>query len=470
MLDIVFSVIKVIFLFGLTVFVHEFGHFITARKLGLVVDVFSIGFGPAIWKKRVGDVTYQVGLLPFGGFVALPQMEPNGGRSVDAFGVERKLPSVAPWRRIIVSAAGAFGNMLLALLLAYIVFWSGDSFAPAHTNVVGYVATNSPAYAAGLRPGDQVISVTGIKTDGEHVEPAKSVHAWDDLLVECALYNRVILNVERGDASLSIEIPTSEGFGGRSLEGVGSVNYCYILNARPDSSAAAAGIEPGDRIVAFDGITLLSREHLIQLVDANRDRTVEAVIERDGEKQTVELTPEYDKELDRALIGVVFNTLDIRDPITQIKSYSTLIFRFLRALVTPSEARAAAASAGGPLAIFMMFWYAVQSSFLLALSFTALINVNLAILNMLPIPILDGGHIIFALWEMITGKPIHEKVLNILVNVFAALLIGLFLLITFKDVRQLVIPLFRGNAPTETVATNAPPSPLVETNTPSTTP
>jgi len=463
-MTVLFSIIKVVLLFGLTVFVHELGHFLLARRLGLVVDVFSIGFGPAIWKKKINGITYKIGCLPLGGYVALPQMNPDGGKSSSDDDTDRILPSVAPWRRIIVAAAGAAGNMLLALLLCCLVYWQGEALAPEKTNVVGYVSTNCPAWTAGLRAGDEIIAIQGQVEDNATVTADMTeVQSWESFLVESALYDSVALQIltTQGEER-TISLPTVSFMGGRYIEGVGPVNYCYILHTRPGSSAAEAGLEAGDRIVSLNGVKLLSREHLIQLVDEHRDELLPAVIDRDGKELTFNVRPRYDEEIGRALIGIAFNTLEIRKPLTQIKSYATLIFRFLRALVTPKEAKAAARSAGGPVAIFNMFWYAVQSSFLLALSLTALINVNLAILNMLPIPVLDGGHIVFALWEWITRRPVNEKFMTFISNFFAIILIGLIILLTFQDVRRLIVPLFKSKDATTTeqpvvTDTNAPP-------------
>ena len=136
-----------------------------------------------------------------------------------------------------------------------------------------------------------------------------------------------------------------------------------------------------------------------------------------------------------------------------------MIFRLLRALVTPHEAKAASQAIGGPVAILVMYWWTVQSSFMLALWFTMMLNVNLAIINLLPIPVVDGGHIMFSLWELITRRPLSARFVNLVMNAFAGLLIGVFLLLTYRDFARMIVPMFfRGSAPAvEQATTNATP-------------
>src|SRR5574344_901505 len=175
LLVVVLSIIAVIFLFSLAVFIHEFGHFLAARALGMQVDCFSIGFGPAIWKKKVGGVEYRVSWILFGGYVALPQLDPAGMDKVqgDHGGKGRSLPDAEPWKRIVVAVAGPFGNIVLAVVLALLlaaVPWA--RFAELGTEV-GSCVPETPAAAAGVRPGERVVSVNG------HATPS-----WYDMKVE----------------------------------------------------------------------------------------------------------------------------------------------------------------------------------------------------------------------------------------------------------------------------------------------
>lgn len=446
------TLLTVLVLFGLTIFIHELGHFWVARKCGLVVDAFAIGFGPALWKRKINEVEWKICLLPFGGYVALPQMDP-GSDHPDSDMAKRKLPRVAPWKRILVALAGVTGNMILAIIVAYVVYAGGKSFAPPEGEVkLGYVETNSAAYAAGLRMGDIVDRVNG-----------KPVRSWEEFILVGALGEQPRLAVRSATlGEHEVTLPTAELMGTRYVEGVLPLNYCYVLNVTPGSSAAAAGLQSGDRILTLDGMELFSREHLMDQVQAVGAREVPLTFLREGKTLETRVTPAFSEDTGRYLIGIMFNQLDVKKPMEQIKSHAMLIVRLLKALVTPGESKAAAGAVGGPVAIIGMFWLYVQSSFIMALWFTCLLNVNLAVLNLLPIPVLDGGHIVLAAWEGLTRKAVSYKVVSFVWNASAVLLLSLFLLLTWRDVKRFVGARKALSPPAEVesvVETNAVPAP-----------
>jgi regulator of sigma E protease len=455
MLLALYTIAVVVLLFGLTIFVHELGHFLVARWCGLVVDTFSIGFGPSLWKKEIKGVLYKIGCLPLGGYVALPQMDPTAGNP-DAGRSDqperRNLPAVAPWKKIAVSLAGVTGNMILAFALAWVVYKGGSSFAPEPNTIIGYVETNSAAFAAGVRIGDTIDAVNG-----------RPVKDWDDYFVSVALGQKAELQLHRPDGTpYALALETEEFMGSRVLLDLSPMNYCYVIRVMPGSSADQAGIKAGDKIVAFNGVRLVSREHLIQLVGERRDQETATVVEREGQPITLTLMPRMDAKVGRTLIGVEFNNMDVRRPMAQIKGYASLIFRVLGALVTPAEAKAASQGIGGPVAILSGFWAAVQTSFIAALALTVMVNVNLAIINLLPLPVLDGGHIVFTLWELIFRRPVSPRIVNLAWNMFAGVLLFLFLMLTYRDVARLFPGSSRKGA---AAATNAAP-PAAETPAP----
>ncbi len=478
-------VLAMILLFSLSIFVHELGHFLAARALGLVADVFSIGMGKAIWKRKVGETTFQIGWLPLGGYVALPQMDPNSfleesseGRdgstnrplsssSSDGHFVEmslpqegsakgrdgstnrplsppRSLPRIAPWKKIIVSIAGALGNVIFAFFLATLVWIIGKPSSLQEQNgVVGYIATNSPAWSTGLVVGDEIIAVNG-----------QPVRNWIDISEKIALgaSDTVLLHVrttdgEERDYSFEAEKAT---IGVRLLPGIEGMDPCLVASVYPNSGAEAAGLLPGDQLLRFDGNKIYSRAHLSQRVEAAAGRPCLLEFRRGSELLSAPVESRYDEGLKRHLIGIGFNTIGDMDfetlshptPWTQVRSHAAAIFSFLHALTTPSTSGAAAGAVGGPILILLMLWLMIKSSFILAIWFTGFLNVNLAIINLLPLPILDGGHVVLNLWEMITRRPAHPKLINALANTFAVLFIALFLLLTFRDsVRHLVPPI-----------------------------
>lgn len=481
-MSILLPILAILLLFSLSIFVHELGHFLVARALGLVADVFSIGMGPALWKRQVGATVWKIGAIPFGGYVALPQMDPNSflegketggrGRSPEVGSPKsevrqsptsdlgprtsdlgpktsdpgsRNLPRVAPWKKILVSVSGAAGNMMFAFLLATLVWIVGKPSSLQERNaIIGYVEADSPSAAAGLVPGDEILALNGrpvaswlVLAEGIALAPADTV----SLLV------RAPTGTER---EVSIELEASEA-GLRMLPGLDGLAPCHVAALMPGSGAEAAGLLPGDQILRYDGQAVYSRAHLSQLVEAVGDRAAEIVFLRSGREQSARVESRYDADAQRRLIGIQFNTLSDLDygdrthptPWAQVKSHAGSIFRFLRALTTPATSGAAAGAVGGPVLILLMLWLMVKSSFILAIWFTGLLNVNLAILNLLPIPILDGGHVVMNLYEWVARRPPPPRLVNALANLFAVLFITLFVMLTFRDSVRHLLPTLR---------------------------
>ena len=456
-------ILAMLLLFSLSIFVHELGHFLVARAFGMVADVFSIGMGKALWKRKVGETSYQIGWLPFGGYVALPQMDPNSfleGKNSEAGGprVEarngppdlcaspRALPRVAPWKKIIVSLAGAAGNLIFAFLLATIVWIAGKPASLQEQNgVIGYVATNSAARAAGLAVGDEIVAVDG-----------RPVHNWTDILSAAALApdRTLILRVQSPEGpAREVALATEKSpVGVWLLPDIEGMDLCHVALVYPGSGAETAGLQPGDQILRFDGQAVYSRAHLSQLVEAAAGRAATVEFRRGGKTLTAAVASTYDPKLQRHLIGIQFNTLADLDyatrahptPWAQMRTHAGAIFSFLGALTTPATSGAAAGAVGGPVLILIMLWLMLKSSFILAIWFTGFLNVNLAILNLLPLPLLDGGHVVLNAYEGIVRRPPPPRLVNALVNLFAGLFIVLFLTLIYRDsMRHLVPPVQR---------------------------
>ncbi|MBU4199311.1 MAG: RIP metalloprotease RseP [Verrucomicrobia bacterium] len=449
MWDIAFDVIKVILLFSVTIFVHELGHFLAARSFGMVIEVFSIGIGPALWKRKVNGVIYKIGWIPFGGYVALPQMDPtlkeNSAGASSETGPKSEatddapppsaVPRVSPGIKIVVALAGAFGNMALAVLLAWIIFWTGKPSTPAERcSVIGFVETNSAAYAAGLRTGDEIVDING-----------RSVNSWTDVLQENARFDDVALTVRTPDGTRSIRVPTEKSLlGFNMVAGLREMSLCRVMAVEPDSSAAQAGMQIGDLIETFDGVSVLSIAHLITLVAERPDQAVTMSVDRRGQSVELLVTPRTDPALGRARIGIRFDPMAVDSdkvvhipPGVQLKSHATAILRVVASLLTPGEARSTSQGLGGPFMILFMLFDMVRRGLIIALWFTCFLNVNLAILNLLPIPILDGGHILFSLIETVFRKPLNPKIINAVSQVFAGLLITVFILLSGRDVLRI---------------------------------
>lgn len=447
----IYLTLIVLLLFGVVIFAHELGHFLAARWFGMVVESFSLGFGPAIWKKKLRGTIYKIGIFPIGGYVELPQMDPTGGAYSAAKPSSAKtageapaekpapprpaLPPVAPWKKIVVSLSGAGGNFVLAVIIAWIVFFVGKPSTPGERSaVIGFVETNSAAYLQGLRPGDEILAVNGV-----------AVRNWSEVIQECARFEEVAFTIRMPESPKLITVPTEKNaLGFRVVEGLREVSLCKVLSVEAGGSAAQSGVRPEDVIKKFNDVPVLSVEHLIALVSARAGLPTALEVERGAQKLLLTVTPLWDEKLARARIGIRFDPMAVDydqivhiPPGVQLKNHATLILRAVRSLLTPREARSTAEGLGGPPMIIYMIMDAVRKGLMIALCFLCFLNVDLAIINLLPIPVLDGGHILFALWELLTRRAVPPRLVVWLHQFFFALLIAAIVLLSGRDFQRL---------------------------------
>lgn len=426
-LAVAFNILVVVFFFSLTIFVHELGHFLVARRLGFKVEAFSIGFGPALWKKTIDGIVYKIGLLPFGGYVALPQMDPTG-QARAAKADAPALPPTRPIHRIAVALAGVTCNVILAFVLAAIIYWTGRPAEmrdmPAR---VGYVDTNGVLFAQGLRAGDRILAV------GHN-----DVQTWEDVVIRAAMEPVVHLHTERSDGSRQ-----TVKFEADSVEKTAAVIYGEMDPAAPvivgsvltNSAAKEVGLRRGDRILSIDGVELIGRAHMSSIVGAASNRPVALKILRDGQPLDLAVTPRYDAEAKRNLIGVGFMSETIHpSPLAEVKYAAGAVFRLLNYLATPRYTGRAFSAIGGAPEIIFIFWQMAKAGLIAAIAFAVTININLAIINLLPFMVLDGGHICLSVWEIVRGKPAGPRFVSVLWQAGAACLIALMLVLTVRGV------------------------------------
>jgi regulator of sigma E protease len=445
-----YTVFAALFLFGITVFVHEFGHFIVARRCGLVVKTFSIGFGRAVVKWEKDGIIYKIGWIPFGGYVSLPQLDPEGMEKIQGDEMQEVYPEVSPWKKIAVAVSGPLGNIVLAVILA-VAIWliPGNEAGTQIRPIIGSIETNCAAYAAGLRQGDEIVAVNGT-----------AVKNWYDFTVETLLKNNdtAELGLSNG-RTLTVPVVKIET-GERIIEEIEPAIPCLFGAVTKESPADIAGVKSGDTALTFNGVTVLGWEHFTELVQAAEPGIPAALtVERKGETLQLSIVPAYNKEYDRIMVGVQLGGSGLpwmlyKNPLDQIKYDALAIVRVLKALVTPAEAKQAAGGLGGPIAIFTILTMSIKMGLLNTLGLIRFLNINLAVLNLLPIPVLDGGHIVFALWHGITRRKVNVKIQTVLINFFAVLLIGAMLVLSFNDIdRKFQIKKFFGRlipAQTET--------------------
>ncbi len=372
----VLAIIACILLFSFAIFIHEFGHFLAAKLLGFRVDTFSIGFGPALWKKTWKGVEYRISAIPFGGYVALPQLDPAGTAGVQGSQTEGEVesdnagrarspsappdgnadtpcPTMANWKKIVVAFAGPFGNIVLAVVLACVLSAVPYARFGKLSAEIGEVVKGGPAEKGGMQAGDRVLSVNG-----------NAVQTWSDMLTEVQI--------------------------------------------------------AGDK------------------------RAAEFVVDRGGTNVVLSITPTRDEVTGGSFIMALSTTNDVRyaawmpdrSPWQQLAWDAGSMGRVLKALVTPKESKATARSLGGPVMIAEGLYYQVRNDGWDALGFLRFLNVNLAVLNLLPIPVLDGGLILFSLIALIFRRPVPRKIVDGLSMVFMYLFLALMITLVWRDVAR----------------------------------
>src|SRR5437773_2197880 len=438
---------EVLILFNLLIVVHELGHFLAARWRGLYIEKFGVWFGKPLWKKTINGVQYSLGSLPFGGFVALPQLAPmdiiEGKADVD----RAKLAPISALDKIIVAVAGPLFSLLLALFFAGAVWVIGHPVGESDsTTVIGYVLPDSPAQKAGLQPGDKILEVDG-KPVRRFLGMNDSV-SWDVVRSEG---DKVAVKFQRNGnvQTVWVEPYKAETRGWRRK----SVRQLLIYPAEtpiidkvePNTPAAAAGLRPRDIILGFDQTSIYNPVALLEYISKHPKDQLVLHVERGGASFGVPVRPTLlptDGEM-KPRIGIQWDTSGIvsiqhPNPIEQVYNSVTSTLKTIGAVASPkSDVKLQHLS--GPVGIGRIYYLLYQSErgWQLALWFSVLLNVNLAILNLLPIPVLDGGHIVLALIESIRRKPVDMRVLEVVQTSCAVMIIGYMLYITFFDVQDL---------------------------------
>ncbi|MBM4152522.1 MAG: RIP metalloprotease RseP [Kiritimatiellaceae bacterium] len=351
-----------------------------------------------------------------------------------------------------VAVAGPVGNVLFATVLALVIWLipSGEVGIQIRP-VVGSIETNSAAYAAGLREGDEILRVNGAV-----------IKNWTDFTVESFLKDSdtVDLAVTQAGVERQLVVPVVIFESGeRIMEGVKEAIPCVFGVVSKASPAERAGIQSGDTALSLNGADVRDWKHFTEMMQVVTPNVpAELVVDRKGEVLSLSIVPEYNEEHKRVLIGVQlggngFPWMNYKHPVDQLKYDALGIVRMLKALVTPAEAKQAAGGLGGPILIFDLLTMSIKMGLLNTLGLIRFLNVNLAILNLMPIPVLDGGHIVFSLWHGITRRKVNIKLQTALINLFAILLISAMLILSFKDVdrnwnvKQQLIEFFSGESP-----------------------
>ena len=451
-MTVLLNILIVVALFNVIIFVHELGHFLAAKWRGLRIDRFQIWFGKPLWKKEINGVQYGLGWLPAGGFVALPQMAPMEaveGKHRDPGApdtTETPLPPVKPLDKIIVAFAGPLFSFLLALLSALVVMGVGKPKDTVESTVIGYVAEDGVAHGK-LQVGDEILAVNGTRAKGFLGSPSFDSVRESIMLSEG---DQIEFLVQRDGQEVAVttqfNIPKTQWWERKGMRTVGIwVENRIVINFISESGPAdRAGLQAGDEIVSANGEALRSRQRFSEIVENAENEALPLLIRRNGEEKEMSITPRKPTNVDpaKAMIGVGFETGDEftktiynPGPLEQVGDSVRMMWVTLAKIVSP-KSDVGIQHLSGPVGIggVMFDMLSIEDGWRRLLWFMVLFNVNLAILNMLPLPILDGGHIVLAIGEILAGRPIQARLLEVVQFAFFFLLLGLFLFITTKDI------------------------------------
>jgi len=488
--DIAFLFVA-LFALGFTIFIHELGHFLAARKRGLIITRFSIGFGPKLFGWTRNGVDYRLSAIPFGGYVALPQLSDmgriegnehrekseeltnpeNAHKAWDDYEDEdsenlpkEPIPKISYSDKMIVSVMGAVFNVLLAFALSSILWFFGYDVTDAQlTSKIGYVAESverwnplveegeevtSPAKKAGLIPGDEILAVDGSPVDNFMDIQNRIITGKQQTAQGRRLLNLTIL---RNGQERKVEVyPEVWGKEEIRVIGIGPKETFFIGELTPGMPAEKAGLQVGDQPVAINGEKIHSFAQLVSMLDqADLNQTLALTVKKGGERGTeriFNLLPE-EKEILVSGIPSIRRLIGFRpdfkiittypNPLTLIYSRVKDMYLTLSGLVSPAS-DVKLRNMSGPVGIVNHLSMFAKIGFKKLLWFVVFINVNLAILNLLPIPVLDGGHMLFATIEKLRGQPLPLAFLEKAQILFVALLFSFMLYVTFFDVQRIL--------------------------------
>lgn len=422
------TLIYFLIVIGILVFVHEFGHFIMAKRAGVRVEKFSLGMGPKIAGFKKGDTEYVISALPLGGYVKMagenPDEEPTG--APDEF------QSKTVWQRAKIAATGPLTNIVLAFLVMPLVFMVGTyAEGPAK---VGFVEKDSPAERAGFLAGDVIEEVNGRRIgDWTKAMSLIAVNPGTDVTVTIDRGGEKKVLVLRPESATELKI---------GMSGLIPDMPAEIGKLKPEFPAEKAGIKPNDKILAVDRQTIYHWNQFSTLVKDSGGRTLTLDVEREGKRLEVPVTPVQDGG--RYVIGVepmmrlVFKKYgffeSLRLGFDKTIEAIDLTFITLKKLLTFSLS---IKTLGGPVMIAQMSGQAAAAGLSSFLSLLAMISISLGILNLLPIPVLDGGLILFLVIEAIRKKPVSRKVMEVSQSIGAAVLITLIAVVSYNDVMRM---------------------------------
>ncbi|WP_425916818.1 RIP metalloprotease RseP [Acinetobacter sp. TSRC1-2] len=447
-----FIVVAAILLLGPLIAIHEFGHYIVARKLGVKVLVYSIGFGPTLlkWTSKKSGIQYQLSALPLGGYVKmLDEREGNVA--------EEDLPKAFnrqhPWKRIAIVAAGPLINLVFAVVLFWILFIPSQEQLNTR---VGKVLPNTPAATVQMQVGDKITTVDGTAT-----------HTWEKL--NFALVDRVgetgsiEIQADRDGQVKIFQLPIQNFLKNQNqsaLDSLGFMPYrphipAIATKLREDGAAIRQGMKEGDKIIAINGVKMNDWFDVVQVVQASPEKLLKIDILRQNQLLHLEVMPQGKRDNMGNVSGVlgvqnIPGKINIPADYKQMIQYSpteALVMAvdktgqisgmILNSIVKMFRGLIGLDNLSGPITIAKVAGQSAEMGWQTFISFMALMSVSLGILNLLPIPMLDGGHLVYYFIELIRGKPVSEQIQLVGLKIGMVLLGSMMLLALFNDFMRL---------------------------------
>jgi regulator of sigma E protease len=412
LISIAADVAAVAVVLGFMILIHEFGHYAVAKLLGVRVEQFAIGFGKRLVGFRKGDTDYRINALPLGGYVKMSGENPMDERTGDP----AEFMSHPRWHRFLIAIAGPAMNILLAIFLltaVYMVHYEYPVFLDKPAVIEG-VKHDSPAAQAGLQPGDRIVKVDNIENPTwEQLQPRVWLSPNQPLTISVQRGNQIFQKTIVPQAVTTSEVGSAGWF---------PEDPVIVGQLEPGTPAATGGLKDDDRIVALDGKPLVSIEAMIERLQQTKDTPVDLTVIRDGRTLPFHMTPVLGKTEDpkeqRYRLGFVaksetkVTTLPFGEALSrslqQNKKYSLLILELAKKIV---QGKVSLRAISGPIGIAQDAGYAAQQKgWTPLMELTAGISLNLGIFNLLPIPIMDGGVILFLFIEGLMRRDVSLRI------------------------------------------------------------
>jgi len=425
------TILAFIIVFGILVFVHEFGHFFMAKLVGIRVDVFSFGYGKRLFGFKKGDTDYRVSLIPMGGYVKFPGEE--------VYEKEREVESgdfmaAKRWQRLLTIVMGPIMNILLAIGLVAAINMVGAPVPiyQSQTPVIGWVEPDSPAEKTDLQIDDEILSIDGQRTK-----------TWRD--VELAVGTKpkrtIKLEVKRGEEIIDVDLLTE----GKTIHEMGYAGFfgkilTEIKMLVPDAPAEKAGLKPGDVILEIEGQPAYYFQFL-EMIQSNPNVELNFRIRRGEELLNIPVTPRLKGDVGEIGIAQVIEFKEeslgfftaFKQSVKDNVRLTFLVINFIKDLVT---GEATARQLGGPIEIASLSYTALRMGLLAMMSWIALISLQLGIINLFPIPVLDGGQILVISLEGIFRRDFSPKIKQIVMQIGFAIFIVLIVFVILNDVAK----------------------------------